>query len=398
MSKAALLLIVCFGFTALGFTGGYIKGIELQGFPIIRFHMTLEGKIGDAAMTLYEDDREVKIEYVEVKSLRESPSADIVFLIDNSRSISGFETLIREKSSELLQLLIQNKIDFTIAVIGFSDVINTVSFPKTSAASSLSHLNPFTSDPYLILETVSRAVLFNGNHPSKPFEMIAMAAGMPFREKATKMIILFSDECPVESLINPELYRALGPFLAEKKISLSIFYDFHRQSFYWDYYKRLAESSGGHFLDLNESLLFLPVLAGLSEEKMELWVWFRSQQTAFDTKVHRVQFKDRNKTSLFAPYDYRFPEEWTYLRLNTITATPFMVERGAPVFVKVCYYPYSEDTRIVFDTGQGFTLVERYEEAEALLLAPDKPGSYRIPVTVSRGKESLDGCVVVHVN
>ena len=41
--------------------------------------MTLEGKIGDAAMTLYEDDREVKIEYVEVRVCAESPSADIVF-------------------------------------------------------------------------------------------------------------------------------------------------------------------------------------------------------------------------------------------------------------------------------------------------------------------------------
>ncbi|MBP6983667.1 MAG: VWA domain-containing protein [Thermotogae bacterium] len=398
MLKTTLLLMVLLGVFGLGFATTSINGLELQDFPILRLNMLLEGNMSNVAMTLYEDGQEVKIEYAEIKARWEHPMTDIVFLIDNSRSIKGFEQLIVQKTYELLLLMDQYKIDYSIAVIGFSDSINTLSFPKTLEAFNRPHTNPFTSDPSLIIETVNNAVVFDGNHPSKPFDMMAVAASLPFREKASKMIILFSDECPVESQINPKLYRALSDLLIEKSLSLSIFYDFQRESFYWEYYKNIAEASGGFFLDLNQSQLLLPVLTSLVSEKREIWIWFRSHKTAFDREQHVLQLKNQKGIPISSPFYYRFPDDWAFLRINTITATPMIVAPGAPVYVKVRYYPFSEETEIVFDISQGFTLVERYGEDEVLLLAPNNSGFYRIPVTVSRGKESLDGCVVVYVN
>ncbi len=231
--------------------------------------LTLDGKektfvVPDAAAVLI-DDKAGKVENVhkdsgaavtekgdavtrvEVKSPPE-PQVDVVFVLDVTESMQDEIDGVRDGVSRFAEELGKRAIDARVAVLAFRDDLEE---PPELEQRLLFDGRPFTSDYHVFRQEVIKLKASGGGDiPESSLDALASAATLPFRPKATKVLLLITDAPPH---VPDKRVRSLNEAAqALKDHGIDQLHVVAHKDDYLDYFEAVQKGAPGKFFPIEE--------------------------------------------------------------------------------------------------------------------------------------------------
>ncbi|MFO7881226.1 MAG: VWA domain-containing protein [Kosmotogaceae bacterium] len=237
MRKFILFLSFMVFFIIFGFSALTIQSINTNDFPIMELKLSGEKLNTENIEVIEENEIPGKIISVEKHTNVINKPIDIVMIVDNSGTMEPKIQYVLSKTEELLNNMSEQGYDVRFGVLGFGSKVN-VEFK--------SHFSHFTRSISETKNWLNRAATYRGGKDECQIEALRVASNYDFREYASKLLILFTDEDTTQNEVNMEALPELKKNIIDKNIIMFNFYSDPDPVF-----SVLVELSGGNLFQFN---------------------------------------------------------------------------------------------------------------------------------------------------
>lgn len=174
-----------------------------------------------------------------------NPVSDIVFVIDTTGSMSGKIQSLLQTCQKFVDRIVDQQIDWRIAVVAFGDL--TVHGDKIVATA-------FSNNFETVKRSIANVPMFNGGGNNGESSLEALDKALSFqayRPEAIKVFILITDEPALKRTFKPE---QITKRLQQEGVLTFVISDPQ------NYFKEMAQKTGGKWFQINSDTNFLSVL------------------------------------------------------------------------------------------------------------------------------------------
>jgi len=383
-----LLLVSATG-SLFGFLS--VEEIQYQGFPQSYLSLVTDATLSLEDISLWEDGVPVEVTYWESREYKSFESMEVILVLDNSLSMKDRVEPILEAFEGFLQTQVSAVRPSRFAVVGFSDLINTVwKFQDGSY---------FTRDSEILLGAIRDVIQYRSSRSPKPLEVLDWIwRNLDYSADALKLVLFFSDECPPIEQLNGVLFQSVLENYRNSRMKCYIFYDLDGPSFYGKAYQLMAQGTGGELLDLAKvsEELGKPFLWNQNVVKTRVMAWFQSHIPFVDGAEHTIGLQLGRRGGMLE-FPFHFPEAWISPRVSTVVANPPRVQVGQRTCISYDVFPVESLLKVEIELPPGARLVEEDGTNSFLVEMGCLPGAYAIPLSFQTKSGTRYAQVVVEV-
>ena len=208
---------------------------------------------------------------------------DIVFLMDNSGSMSGEQNAVRDNVIEFVNDLAASDVDYALGLCRFGAF-------QDGGSPIIEDNGTLTTDPEYFKNTLWNRNVVNGGHEPGWDALYEAANGFAFRPGSQKVFILITDECvthPGDTNYGDYSYDDALNALNDRSITAFALIDLAYTNSIEDY-GTIAEATNGQYFDIYSP--FDDILDFISSQVANTYrITYRSSNPAFDgTERHVV--------------------------------------------------------------------------------------------------------------
>lgn len=185
----------------------------------------------------------------EVLKPKTSHAVDLVFIVDTTGSMSDKIEGVLTTCGEFLENFAALGLDYRVGIVAFGDLTE----PDDRIVAT-----PFMNKLEMIQKKLRQVPRYSGggNEGESSLEAVHAALGMPYRAEAVKVCILITDEPALHGTHSPEATTAK---LKEREVITYVV------SPDIDYYKKMAERTGGTWMEITSEADFSSLLSMLRQ-------------------------------------------------------------------------------------------------------------------------------------
>ena len=275
--------------------------VDISNFPeislILKISPNYISKLKSKDLQIFQNGKLMPVLSFGKSNYKNKIPVDIVFVLDKTGSMIDYIDKVKDNINHFISNLVNKGIDYRIAVVAFSDVVDAVygfSDNIDNFADNIKDIRP----------------VGGGDPNENALEALYSASKLPFRSDAKKLIILFTD-----ALFHTKGSKGDGKtdFTLDEIIDLLVYDNMVTYTIVpliYDQYKRLSKATGGKTYNLVDN--FTSLLEGFNEEISTFYTLNYLYKEDYINDSIRIDFFDKSINK------YIVSEKLSFLDVNKL--------------------------------------------------------------------------------